>query len=242
MKIFSVPIEGLSIPQIIQHLEEGTSRLTWIVTANPEILLEARRDPAYASILRQADFRLVDGFGLWLMLRLFGVRTTRVTGVDLAERLVAFAVRRDWKIALVGGGPGVAHRACEKFRQPFPHGSFLAEQGGHVTSNGTDDAVGEEARHRLTLFAPDVLLVAFGHPKQEQWIARHRQDFPSLKVVMGVGGTFDYWAGTVLRAPKILRRLGLEWAWRLMQEPHRLRRILRAVFVFPFFVYTDPHG
>ena len=84
--------------------------------------------------------------------------------------------------------------------------------------------------------APDILLIALGHGKQEKWIAAHLPELPSVKVAMGVGGAFDFIAGRVLRAPRILRRLGLEWLWRLILQPSRLPRIWRAVIKFPILV------
>jgi len=92
---------------------------------------------------------------------------------------------------------------------------------------------------RIRAAAPTIVLVGLGAPKQERWIVRHAADFPSARVMMGVGGAFDMWAGRLPRAPGLLHRLGLEWAWRLALEPHRLRRITRATLVFPFLALTD---
>ncbi len=91
----------------------------------------------------------------------------------------------------------------------------------------------------MMLFSPQVLLVAFGHPRQESWIASHRNDFADLRAVVGVGGTFNFWAGRIKRAPAWMRTIGLEWLWRLSQEPKRWRRIWNAVVVFPLCVCMD---
>lgn len=99
--------------------------------------------------------------------------------------------------------------------------------------DGSDDTTGSDAREHIKTFSPDILLVAFGHPKQELWIEKHLNEFPSLKAVVGVGGTFDYWSGSKKRAPLTLRAFGLEWLWRLICEPKRWKRILNAVIVFP---------
>jgi N-acetylglucosaminyldiphosphoundecaprenol N-acetyl-beta-D-mannosaminyltransferase len=108
-----------------------------------------------------------------------------------------------------------------------------------VKADGSDDQDGAAARRHLAAYAPELLLVAFGHPKQEMWIARHLPDLPSVKVAVGIGGTLDYWSGAKKRAPQFLRSLGLEWFWRLMQEPKRWRRIFDAVVVFPSLVLWD---
>lgn len=238
MKVFGISIEGDTLDSIVSRIKEAKQAL-WIVTANPEILLEARRDVAYAHAIAQADVRSVDGAGLAMIGRLFGARWSRVTGVELGERLIAYAYEHKLKVGFLGGFAGVARLSAERWSHAYPGLQVLAEEGGRVASDGVDDEKGEEARHRLTLFAPDILLVAFGHPKQERWIARYASDFPSLKVVVGVGGTFDYWAKRIPRAPRFLQTLGLEWTWRLCLEPRRITRILRAVVLFPVFAVVD---
>ncbi len=245
MTVFGVPIDGLAMTETLTRIRDARRPL-WIVTANPEILLAARRDPSYAVTLRHADLRLVDGFGLWIILRLFGQRTSRVTGVELAESLIQEAVHRNLKVAFIGGAPGVAEKAADAVRsdyddlRPTPDALQIhAEQGGVIAQDGSDDAEGEEARTRLTQFGPDILLVAFGHPKQERWIEKYLSDFPSVKVVVGIGGTLEYWAKTKRRAPIWMRSFGLEWFWRLIVEPRRWKRIVDAVIVFPFSATAD---
>ncbi len=203
----------------------------WFITANPEILLEAKRDPVYRQTLTQADVRLVDGFGVWCALRLQGERPTRVTGVDFAEELVKYAADKQWKVALLGGAS--THAAAHRLRARYPDVRILSEEAGRIAHDGETDERTDEAMSRITLAAPDILLVGFGHPKQERWIAKHIHDFPSVRVWVGVGGTFDMWAGSVPRAPRWLRALGGEWLWRLIHEPHRMTRIIRAVILFP---------
>lgn len=230
--VFGVPIEGYSIQTIVDRFDKSQAPL-WIITANPEILLEAHRDPAYADTLRQATVRTVDGFGLWFLLLLFGHKMTRVTGIDLAERLIQHAHEHGWRAGLIGGWSGTAKKAIQEIKQRYPKLMVEAEEGGMVDRNGVGDTAGEDMRHCLEAFDPQILLVAFGHPKQEFWIAKHKHTFSNLKVVMGVGGSFDVWAGRLKRAPALFRHLGFEWLWRLMQEPRRLRRTWNAVIVFP---------
>lgn len=238
MNIFGVLIEGPSLEEIISRVKKATQPF-WIVTANPEILLEARHDPAYAQALGQADVRTVDGVGLSIVGRLLGVRWSRVTGVELAERFIRYAAQEGLRVGFVGGASKVSEGALARWSKAYPGLQGVAEQGGRVDLDGSDDEAGEEARHRLTLFAPDILFVAFGHPKQERWIARHLSDFPRVKVMVGVGGAFDYWAGRIPRAPHVLRAVGFEWAWRLFMQPSRVWRIIRAVFVFPALAILD---
>jgi N-acetylglucosaminyldiphosphoundecaprenol N-acetyl-beta-D-mannosaminyltransferase len=237
--VFQIPIEGYGWDWIKDGLHPDRPHPWWLVTANPEILLEARNNQAYATALKQADVRLVDGFGLWLVLRLFGQKTERMPGVELSERIVHEAADRGWRVGFFGGKDSVAAQAAGIMKKKYPALIVEAEAGGKVGYDGEQDASGDEATHRMTLFDPHVLLVAMGHPKQELWIVKHIQDFPNLKVIIGVGGTFDMWAGRLPRAPRFLRTIGLEWFWRLILEPGRIGRILRAVVVFPILFLRD---
>ncbi len=238
---FGLVIHGFGWPDIQHRIEDAIAhhQPTWIVTANPEILLYAKRDPAYWHILYQSDIRTVDGVGLQYAGWFLGSSPTRITGVELAEHLLKYGDQRGWSVALLGGQKGVTDQAIWNVRARYPQLRLYAEEGGVVDQKGIGDEFNEEALHRLTQVAPDLLFVALGHPKQEAWIARHLAELPNTKVVMGIGGTVDYWSGSVRRAPQLFQRLGIEWIWRLLIEPWRLKRILDAVCVFPVRVMLD---
>lgn len=241
---FGLVIRGLDFGGFIEQSDRLNSlgKQTMVVTANPEILLYAKRHPEYWNILRQADIRLVDSFGLRMAGRLHGAKPTRLTGVDLAWKLCELAQTRGWKVGLIGGQAGVADKAAWKLRRSFPDLQVVAEQGGGIKPDGTDDETGAEARYRLTHSAPDIMFVAFGHPRQEAWIARNLSDMPSVKIAVGVGGTLDFWAETRRRAPDWMRSIGFEWLYRLVLEPRRWKRIFDALVIFPFYVLADIAG
>lgn len=231
MRVLGVPIEALPA-------EEAAEKGGWIVTANPEILLYAHRHPEYREMLNRADQRTADGFGLWMVLRMRGKKASRLTGVDLSEYLIQYAWKQGWNVGLFGGEHGEAEESALQLRDAYPELKLHAEEGGKVGLDGISDARTDEALARMIQFGPHVLLVAMGHPRQEAWIDLHRSDFPDLKAVMGVGGTFNFWAGKSRRAPRFMQKIGLEWLWRLCTEPKRWKRIFEAVFVFPFVVFT----
>lgn len=241
IKCFGLEIQGLTSEEVIREIENRQpDNPYWIVTANPEILLHAKRDSVYAQTLRNADARIVDSIGLKLLGSIQGKKLIRTTGVDLAEALVAWAHKTEQTVAFIGGeAPNIAAKAYAKMAEKYPGLKGTAENGGVISKNGEGDDANDEARHRLTLLAPDILLVAFGHPKQECWIERYLNEFPTLKVIIGVGGTFDYWGGAVQRAPKWIRSIGMEWLYRLIKEPKRWKRIFDAVVVFPVLAVIE---
>ena len=137
----------------------------------------------------------------------------------------------------VGGQGDVGRRAAARWRAKLP--GLSVEAAGTGIRIGEDGVAvsTEEGRALIEVIraaAPRVVLVAFGAPKQERWIDRHSAEVPSARIMMGVGGTLDMWAGRFSRAPRLMHRLGLEWAWRLAQQPSRLPRIARATVVFPW--------
>lgn len=221
----------------VLRFTERATRPVWIVTANPEIMLYAKRHPWYWDVLRRADLRIVDGFGLQMVGRMSGAGPKRIAGAELAERVLTMASERGWRVALLGGKTENAERALWNIRQRHPTLRIRHIPLGDVTPHGQEipdptDATGERRY-------PEVLLVALGHPKQEAWIATHVEKMPETKIVMGIGGTVDFWSGAIRRAPKWVQNMGMEWAWRLTQEPKRWRRILNAVILFPVSVLAD---
>jgi N-acetylglucosaminyldiphosphoundecaprenol N-acetyl-beta-D-mannosaminyltransferase len=214
-----------------------------VFTPNPEILLLAYRDPSYATVLRSASLSPPDGAGVALVQTLRRRRRLRRwPGVDIGAVILRLAAERGERVAFVGGSGGVAERAAARWRAALP-GLAIAVAGDGVAV-ADDGRVGDATLEAGLLEAvraasPAIVLVGLGAPKQERWIDAHAADLPDVKVFVGVGGAFDMWSGRLRRAPAALRRAGLEWAWRLVLEPSRLPRIVRATVVFPFRALTD---
>jgi N-acetylglucosaminyldiphosphoundecaprenol N-acetyl-beta-D-mannosaminyltransferase len=236
ISILGVAVDDITEDEALARVAAFVAEGGWhhVVTINPEFVMEARRNPAFRRVLAAADMATPDGFGLLLVARW---RATpfrgRVTGVELIGRIAAEGARRDWSLFLLGGAPGIAERAAAELARRNPG---LRIAGCYA---GTPRAVDEPAiRERIAAAHPDVLLVAYGHPAQDLWIARN-QPLLRVPVAIGVGGVFDYLAGVVPRAPGWMRRMGLEWLYRLARQPRRWRRILTAVPLFLWAVWRD---
>ncbi len=205
-------------------------RMNQIATINPEFIVAAHSDEEYRKLLQQVDLATPDGTGIILAARIHRMRVSfadRITGVDLTMRVleIAHAQKLSVCILLKANSLSSDDTVNAKILELFP--------GLHLRIFRAPIDV-----HRIGEHSPHVLFVAFGSPSQEFWIREHRNDLPTIRIAMGVGGTFDFISGKIQRAPAILRAGGLEWVWRLLREPKRLPRILRAVLVFPFIVLT----
>lgn len=214
---------------VVQRRAAGPSCLPCrqICTVNPEFLVDARRDPAFAAALARADLHVPDGAGvLWAARRMGRPLRERVTGSDGIEYICERAALRGWRVYFLGAAPGVAERAAAILAARYPG---LQVAGCYAGSPA--DAEWPEIRARLDAAAPDILFVAYGHPRQDFWIDRHRHELPAA-VAIGVGGAFDFVAGVAPRAPVWMRRNNLEWLHRLITQPWRWRRMLKL----PIFV------
>jgi N-acetylglucosaminyldiphosphoundecaprenol N-acetyl-beta-D-mannosaminyltransferase len=221
-------VEDEAIERIAGFIADGHPHQ--VVTVNPEFVMEARHNRAFWRVLAAADMATPDGFGLLVAARLRGAAFRgRVTGVALTDRIAARAAEHGWPLFLLGAAPGVAERAAAVLQQQHPG---LRIAGCYAGSPRLSDE--PAIRARISAAQPTVLLVAYGHPAQELWIARN-QPLLRVPVAIGVGGVFDYLAGETPRAPAWMRRIGLEWLYRLIRQPRRWRRIIVAV---PLFLWS----
>lgn len=200
---------------LIDAAANGTRRTVFFVNAHCANV--ADRDPRYARLLTQADLLFADGSGMALAARLWGRRLRdNVNGTDLFPLLCAAAARTGVPLALFGAAPGVAESCAERMRAAHPGLDIVLTRHGYPPPEEESRLIADINRS-----GAGILLVAQGVPLQEHWIERHAGALET-PVLMGVGALFDFYAGTVPRAPRILRRLGIEWAFRLLIEPRRL--------------------
>jgi N-acetylglucosaminyldiphosphoundecaprenol N-acetyl-beta-D-mannosaminyltransferase len=192
-----------------------------VVTVNPELIMAATKNSAFKDIIAKADVVTPDGIGLLMMGQLTGRRLKeRVTGVDLCDRLAKEASQHGWKIYLLGAGPGIAQQSAANLQKKYPKLKIVGTSGADPDPNSAHDI-----KNDIIAAKPAILLVAYGSPTQELWIQKHRQELDPI-VTIGVGGSFDFISGSTKRAPKLVQKIGLEWLWRLVLQPWRIKRIL----------------
>ncbi|MGD1991837.1 MAG: WecB/TagA/CpsF family glycosyltransferase [Anaerolineae bacterium] len=223
LHVLGVPIHDVTYDEVLDQVagwvEQGGSHQ--IATVNPEFVMTARRSPAFRTVLHQADLCLPDGVGITLAARYKGRPLRgRVAGVDLVKRLAARAAQTGWRIFLLGAAPGVADQTADVLRQRSPGVTIC---GTYAGSPAPEEAA--TIADRVRAAQSDVLLVAYGAPAQDLWIARHLPR-TGAAVGIGIGGAFDYLAGVTQRAPRWIRHLGFEWLHRLVRQPWRWRRQL----------------
>jgi N-acetylglucosaminyldiphosphoundecaprenol N-acetyl-beta-D-mannosaminyltransferase len=239
LSILGVRVDAITFDQALNRIERfivsGSSHQ--IVTVNPEFVMAAQSDGEFRRIINSAALALPDGVGiLWASRRLGEPLPDRIPGTDLVERLAALSAERGYRLFFLGAMPGVAEAAVQALRQRYPGLVLAGTHGGSPRPEDEQVIVAQVCAAR-----PQVLLVAYGAPAQDHWIARNL-DRLGVPVCIGVGGAFDYLAGVYPRAPSWLRRLGLEWLHRLITQPWRWRRMLALPRFVWQVLWNKPQG
>jgi N-acetylglucosaminyldiphosphoundecaprenol N-acetyl-beta-D-mannosaminyltransferase len=233
LSLLDVEIRNMSMTDTLAHLARAARGpgLTQVAFVNPDCLNISRNDAAYRSLLQRLPTVLADGIGIHLAVKWFlGSRLRdNVNGTDLFPRLCRVAAEQGLSLYLLGARPGVAEAVARNAVQRVPGLRIAGVRDGYWQP-------GEEAEvvESINQSGADILLVAMGVPRQDLWIAGHAEAL-NVKLAMGVGGLFDFYSGRVARAPVWLREIGLEWAYRLLQEPGRMWR--RYVVGNPLFLW-----
>ncbi len=208
----------------------GAGEKALLAFVNPDCLNIAYTHDRYRAVLQQAARVLPDGIGVKIGCRMRGVGlAANVNGTDLFPRLCERAARDGFSLFLLGARPGIAELVAENMQARYPGLMIAGIQHGYFGTDEEDAIIA-----RINASGAGVLLVAFGVPRQELWLAEHH-DVLTPPVRMGVGGLFDFYSGRIPRAPLWLREIGLEWVWRLIQEPGRMWR--RYILGNPLFLY-----
>lgn len=238
-----IPVKGVGFDRL--SLSEATtvgSELMaqpgghYVVTPNPEIVWLARKRPDLKGALNGADLVIPDGIGIIYAARILGTPLReRVPGIELAGKLLAHASESGLGVYLLGAKPGVAERAAENLKEAYPSLRIVGLGDGYFR----DDAPVLES---IRASGARLVLVCLGFPRQELWMAEHRTEVGQA-LMLGVGGSMDVFAGDVKRAPEAWRKAGLEWLYRLLQQPSRIKRMIKLpIFLISVVWERVTHG
>ena len=223
--------------------------LRHVVTLNAEMVVLAQHNVRFRKAVANATLRTPDGAGvIWAkqylesdsqsllasLATFFFHRSPRVSGADMVTELASLAAQREQVLYLLGGKQSETVRAAEILTTMFPTLRVHTSAEHAYDINGPEYIITD-----IRKVAPTILLVAYGAPKQTEWIEAHKHDLPSVRIAVGIGGALAMVSNTKPRAPRLLRRHNIEWLWRLLLEPRRARRIYRAVVEFPTLIQSQ---
>ncbi|WP_254437201.1 WecB/TagA/CpsF family glycosyltransferase [Ruegeria arenilitoris] len=225
-EIMGLPVVNARSGQVISKLLDGTRRTVFFLNAHCANI--RARNHTYRAALARADMILPDGIGVDVAAKLQGVQLTEnLNGTDFVPKLLKRAARFGQSVYLLGGSPGTAQAAAARLQHMIPDLAVAGTRDGYAGAARVDEAIDD-----INQSGADILLVAMGVPLQELWIMQNRHRLAPC-IALGVGALFDFLAGNVRRAPRLVRRFRMEWAWRLAMEPRRMaRRYLLGNFEF----------
>jgi N-acetylglucosaminyldiphosphoundecaprenol N-acetyl-beta-D-mannosaminyltransferase len=229
ISILGVSVDAITEEDILLRVEtfvaDGAPRQ--IITANPLMILAAEKDHSLRAAFASADLVVADSFGVQWAARRQGRRLQKISGIDLMDQLCGRAAERGWRVFLLGAAPGVADAAGKELLLRHPRLSIVGTAHGYFepdTSAPSANPRESEVLARVASARPDLLFVALSTPRQDGWIHQNLHRL-GAKVLLGVGGSFDVISGRLRRAPAWMRTVGLEWFFRLLQEPRRAGRM-----------------
>jgi len=237
VNILGINLSELSRVELLNQLDSFLNGESghFLVTPNPEIILRAGLDEEYFYVLNSADIAIADGFGLVLAGLLRGQKIQRITGSDLTPLLLKKAEDEQIKTLIINweGGLSKANDITETLKTKFPKLIFK------VLDTQKKVNLSLEENNELNLFNPKLIFVTLGAPYQEKLISHELKNWPSVRLALAVGGSFDFLTNKVKRAPALMQNLGIEWLWRLISQPKRLKRIWQATVVFGLKVFKS---
>lgn len=230
-KILNIEVDGRSKEDILENIKKyiaSPKGFFHVVSLNPENLVLCTKDSEFKGIVREAQVKIADGVGIVIAGRILGLKgVERVTGVGLMEELVSMAAEGSLTVMLIGAKDNLALAMANCYNQKYGQKSFFGIEG----IKDIKDPKKEEEDKIFSIVSsikPRLIFVAFGSPYQEKWLWRNRASLQGIACI-GVGGAFDYLGGRVRRPSKVIQVLGLEWLFRLLQQPWRWRRQLRLL-------------
>ncbi len=228
-----VKIQGFDVDTFTfeQAVDWAYSKHGQIVTINPEMISAAQKNSDFAEIINSAELVVADGIGVEIGLKILGYKVKRIAGIDLGKALVEKFTASGKSVAMIGAKPGVVDSAIENLSKEYQNLNVVYSHDGYFDND-------EDIIESVISANPDLILVALGSPKQEFFIHNLKEKLPNSTLI-GLGGSFDVWAGVVERAPIIYQKLGLEWLYRTLKEPKRFKRIFPTLPLFVLKVLKE---
>ncbi len=202
-----------------------------VITINPEMINNARKNSDFADIINSAELVIPDGIGVEIGLKILGNSVRRIAGIEFAHKMLEVCAKEGKSVAFVGAKPEIIEKAAENIKNEFENINIVYVQDGYFKED-------EKVMNDLKILQPRLILCALGSPKQEEFIAKSKTMLPD-SLFIGVGGSFDVWSGVVQRAPEIYQKLGLEWLYRTVKEPQRFKRIFPTLPLFVLNVLRE---
>ena len=219
--ILGYGVDTFTFDQAVDYIVQTHGQ---IVTINPEMIETANKNPDFKNIINNAEMVVPDGIGVQLGLKILGYDVKRIAGIDLGKALLKRAYYLKKSVALIGAKQDIVENAVVNLKSEIPDLNIIYYHDGYFDD---DSSIIDDLKDRK----PDFVMVALGSPKQEFFINKLKTVLPD-SVMIGLGGSFDVWAGAVKRAPIIYRNLGLEWLYRTLCEPQRFKRIFPTLPLF----------
>ncbi len=207
-----------------QYLKENKGMQ--IVTINPEMIANGRKNDDFGRIINEADLVIPDGVGIKLALKVKGVNQENIPGIEFSKKLIGLCELEGYSIGMLGAKEDVIQKAASNLREEHPSLNITYIRNGYF-NDSEENIIKEE----IKAISPKIVFVALGSPKQEFFISKLKTEMPE-SIFIGVGGSFDVWSGMVKRAPEVYQKLGLEWFYRTVKEPARFKRIFPTLPLF----------
>lgn len=228
-RLFDYPVHLVTLPQAKAVVEEAITNQQnlQVVTLNPEMIMQSDQNPELGRILKSAGLILPDGAGLVWALRKNGHIVNRLPGIEFSENILKWAAETGQPVAIIGARQEVLDLAIQNLTKRYPGLRIVYTHHGFFKPGPDEEAIVQAC----AATNPKIVLVALGVPRQELWIDRHKEQFQGTTFV-GVGGSLDVWSGLIRRAPSLMRRLNLEWMYRITTEPWRIKRTYKTLPLF----------
>lgn len=233
VKLLGFNIDTFDFESAVNYAKELIATKTGgqIITINPEMIESGLKNNDFAQILNNADLVIPDGVGVKIGLKIKGINTERIAGIEFSYKLLEECAKNNFSVSLIGAKPQILEKTIHNLKSEIENLNIVYSQDGYFQDK-------EHILKELCKNAPQFILVALGSPRQEEFIQEARKLLPE-SLMIGVGGSFDVWSGEVQRAPVIFQRLGLEWLYRTVKEPQRFKRIFPTLPRFLFRVILN---